>query len=587
MNKANKSYLFKIISLVLVLFITLAGMIMWTDYRMKQDLVTVVVANEEITMDYEIQTADKDIKFALKSVHRTAVPENAITSMERLQEFKTKSIISKGTILTDSMLLPKTAVVEPVETNRVNFPVSVKASEVTGGSLRLGDKVLIYGINEIPGEDKKDTWVGVVSNDAQVVAISGDFSKGSASVTFSIKKEDLNNIIAISKFGELFYLTDAQFSSGNEAMISSVLENLRQSTSSHTKNLPLELVNLDLKQNEIKIFEKGINFVWANFEPEFVKVSHYTFDGGFGSYTGLYSRNNPEPSRSISYDKLTGFYTFPSVRVGFDIYTFAKEGYYEIEMTRTKTDGEGRKYQERNFYKFIIEDDAYEWKSRIENKNPDNSYSVSNKWTYLYDEQLNLIDSMTGMVFYKEYFLNIEKLQDKGLRVGEEITGDFKEFAFKEKARYIENYYSIFPFRISYRSNERIFNIPTLDVKPSDTQINYLLSYFGDNLNQEQKDQFVSLLKENYYFNEIQELIDYLDTNMIPETAIHYLLFENLGGTLTKEQKLETFKLFDQNSSEPYELVIEYINETNPDNPIQVKIPIDILYEGMYDEGGY
>ena len=416
--KKQKKYVFRIVLLIIALVGTMTGLILWTNWTVNSNVITVLKAVDTIPEG----TDNLSTLVASEKVNKDATAGLNLVSLQEITYYKTAYRIPKGAIVTKDYLVTLDTDIgsgdtQSAEDNYVYFPITVNAANTSYGYLSLNQVVNIYGIKTVTdsaGTSQK--MYGKLATNVQMVnIISGSFQGGgSASCTFKIEREQLNTVVSYVNGGGTLYFLDGSINDGsdaeefiNQSLSSTIYSTVKNKLEMMPENgITWEQCTLDSATNEIleeKInivdrkvvadqYYSGFNFRWRDFLPDTVNVKYYDLKGEEGIYFATYLMNGsstvtPNEGESISsapeyfthkftYNSTKGIYSLGAWTTNPGKHTemlhstetaFSDEGYYEIWLNREETittasEGEGssstntQKKPYTYLYKFFVVD---------------------------------------------------------------------------------------------------------------------------------------------------------------------------------------------------------------------------------------
>lgn len=386
--KKQKKYVFRIVLLIIALVGTMTGLILWTNWTVNSNVVTVLKAVDTIPEG----TDNLSTLVASEKVNKDATAGLNLVSLQEITYYKTAYRIPKGAIVTKDYLVTLDTDISGGETqstedNYVYFPITVNAANTSYGYLSLNQVVNIYGIKQVTDSSgTSQKMYGKLATNVQMVnIISGSFQGGgSASCTFKIEKEQLNTIVSYVNSGGTLYFLDGSINDGsdaeefiNQSLSSTIYSTVKNKLEIMPENgVTWEPCELDKNTNEIleeKInivdrkvvadqYYSGFNFRWRDFLPDTINVKYYDLRGEEGIYFATYLMNGsstiaPDGNVSISsaaeyfthkytYNSTKGIYTLGAWTTNPGKHTemlhsvdsaFSDEGYYEIWLNREET----------------------------------------------------------------------------------------------------------------------------------------------------------------------------------------------------------------------------------------------------------
>ena len=392
--KKQKKYVFRIALLIIALVGTMAGLILWTNWTVNSNVVTVLKAVDTIDAGSE----NLANLVSSEKVNKDATTGLNLVNSNELSYYKAAYKIPKGAIITKDYLVTIDTDIggdtQEATENYVYFPITVNAANTSYGYLSINQVVNIYGIKTVTdsaGTSQK--MYGKLATNVQMVnIISGSFQGGgSASCTFKIEREQLNTVVSYVNGGGTLYFLDGSINDGSDAedFINQALSSTMYSTvknqfeimpekggktwepcelddDGNIVNEVINIVDAETKGN----WMQGFNFKWRNFLPDNVNVKYYDLNGDEGIYFASYILNgsstitvtdpktgDPIPmskadeyfTHKYTYDSVKGIYTLGSWTTNNPSaidqsaailhnpdYSFSDKGYYEIWMDRTE-----------------------------------------------------------------------------------------------------------------------------------------------------------------------------------------------------------------------------------------------------------
>ena len=292
--KKQKKYVFRIVLLIIALVGTMTGLILWTNWTVNSNVVTVLKAVDTIPEG----TDNLSTLVASEKVNKDATAGLNLVSLQEITYYKTAYRIPKGAIVTKDYLVTLDTDISGGETqstedNYVYFPITVNAANTSYGYLSLNQVVNIYGIKQVTDSSgTSQKMYGKLATNVQMVnIISGSFQGGgSASCTFKIEKEQLNTIVSYVNSGGTLYFLDGSINDGsdaeefiNQSLSSTIYSTVKNKLEIMPENgVTWEPCELDKNTNEIleeKInivdrkvvadqYYSGFNFRWRDFLPD-------------------------------------------------------------------------------------------------------------------------------------------------------------------------------------------------------------------------------------------------------------------------------------------------------------------------------
>lgn len=449
MVKANKKLILKIILLVLVLVATVVGLVYFVNWKATENYVTCVIALKNIDSGQEILTKDidtyfKEVKQVIPDTQKGRVP----ITLNNLREetYYTVRDINAGDIIYKDYDLSSTSTIGDEDPNRIDIPLSVNFANVSGGTLNWNEKVMIYGYGNLKDSNGNTEWRTVLaSNNALVKEITTSADGSSQYYTFEVDKSDVATIYYLNSTCQLFFLPtsigDISEESATEIIQSLIgIEGTSDGTIKVYEPYNLSVLETNATETDAKSYEtiynlkvitnkegeadKGFNLEWSNFKPSTVTIRHTSLsvdDTDFNSWSGIYTVNNSDLSRRITFDKTTGLYSF--ARQDLDNYTFGEEGYYEINMEGSKVVNrvleDGSIIQEKvpvyHIFRFLIinEDDLtpyYEFVPTLDSK------IINTKFNIHYNSDFSEVLHEDQVRFLPKAFVNTNKEELESLR---------------------------------------------------------------------------------------------------------------------------------------------------------------------------
>ena len=512
MVKANKKLILKIILLVLVLVATVVGLVYFVNWKATENYVTCVIALQDIDENTEILTSNVDTYFKeVKQVIPDSQKDRTPITLNKLKEetYYTLKDINQGDIIFENYDVSRTASVINENDTRIEIPLSVNLANVSGGELNWNETVMIYAYGNLRDSNGNTEWRTVLASDnALVKKISTSGDGGATYYTFEVDKTDVATIYYLSTTCQLYFLPNSIGNISEETateIIQSLIgiEGTSDGTISVYEPYDVSILETNVNEPEVKKIEttynleiitnkegevdKGFNLKWAKFKPNTVTIRHTSLKKDvteFNSWEGIYTVNNSDLNRRITFDKTTGLYEFS--RQDLPDYAFGEEGYYEISL-------DGYKATNRT-----LEDGSI-----IQEKTP-----VTHKFRFL------IVDE-TDLTPHYEFVPTLDS-QITNDKFNVHFNSDFSEILHEDKIRFT-------PSAFINNDKEELSSLKTLDFKDLSKELEY-------------KNSYVTVSKPNGSLEAIQTI------NVAREFASDMFpsFVENYEGTIS-EQKIKDF----------------------------------------------
>lgn len=469
MVKANKKLILKIVLLVLVLVATVVGLVYFVNWRETENYVTCVIALQDIDENTEILTSNVDTYFKeVKQVIPESQKDRTPITINKLKEetYYTLKEINVGDVIFENYDVSRTASVVNGNENRIEIPLSVNLANVSGGQLNWNEQVMIYAYGNLRDNNGNTEWRSVLASDNALVKKITTGSDGSSQYyTFEVDKSDVATIYYLSSVCSLYFLPMSVGNISEESateIIQSLIGIENTNDGSITVYEPYSASILETNMNEPEVdkiettynlevitnkdgeADKGFNLKWAKFKPESVTIRHTSLKTDvtdFDSWEGVYTVNNSDLDRRITFDKATGLYEF--ARQDLPDYAFGEEGYYEISLDGSKVTNrtleDGTIIQERtpvtHKFRFLIVDELdltphYDFVPTLE------SSIINDKFNVHYNSDYTELLHKDEIRFTPSAFINNEKEELYALR-----NLDFKDLS--KELEYKKSYVTV------------------------------------------------------------------------------------------------------------------------------------------------
>lgn len=352
----NSNLTAKIAGLIILLVAVVGVLVIWTNYTVTQNVVACYVARTDVDSYTVITNTNFNEYFEESTVHKTTYEKlkNPVSSKDEILGYETISKIAQGYPL-DKSLFQKTS---NAKYEGIENPVIQAFSIANGDEIELtkGMSVTIIGymastesVLDKEGLGVRDSWIGVLTNNALIYDFAYDKNGKLLDVTFIIEEKILTKLAMFSLNYNL-YLVGGKIDNVADAK-SDIVRDLYLKSGSNS-DLGFAITNVDLYfdvkeviNNQPTYFATGADtnyknpgtkqkltyvspvdnilpeITWTGATPS-VYVYHFAIDGSRGSRYGNYSKTSNNPKFQIVYDEVFNEYKFKE--------PLADEGFYQI-----------------------------------------------------------------------------------------------------------------------------------------------------------------------------------------------------------------------------------------------------------------
>lgn len=324
------------------------------------------------------------VSFKQDEVHQsykdtiTSYGANLIVDASSIVNKQTAGFIPAGSIITDKMFVSmKDEIVYDGISNPqyITLPVSTDALPAEG--FTPGQRVSVIGLMSLADlsqtelvENATETWVGILTNKAEVFGVITDETEMVTNVILVVEKDVYATLLISAGMANLYYL-NGEVDNISEVQ-SDIIKSIYQSTGLTTTQDFEIMVNdnsfdnkykdykLNIEKDEdaeisnLQILQLGesnsIDLSWTG-SPVNAFIKHYSLDGSKGKNYGSYSYAATDSSKKIYYDSNSEEH---SLAISLDSGAKSGEGYYEIKFYNKDNEFIGKT-------NFVIEGTPRQW----------------------------------------------------------------------------------------------------------------------------------------------------------------------------------------------------------------------------------
>lgn len=518
---------------------------------------------------------------------------NLISDASTIVNKQTAGFIPAGSIITDKMFITmQEEIVYDGISNPQYITLPVMTDAIPAEGFEAGQRVSVIGLMSMADlsqtelvEAATETWVGILTNRAEVFSVITDETGVITNVVLVVEKDVYATLLISASTAKLYYL-DGEVENISEVQ-SDVIKSIYQSTGLTTTqdfeitvsetvtekkydNFKLKIdKDEDAEITNLQILQLGssnsVVLSWTG-TPVNAFVKHYDLEGKKGCNYGSYSYASTDYLKKIYYDSNSEEH-----KLAIELESTPKggEGYYEIKFYDKDNKFVGKTH-------FVIEGDSKEWISKSTGvKVAMNKYSKGST-DYVTAEKYIIDYSLR-----KEYFDKIEALSN----YYEKITFTDEALKLNEK-----DYILDLNEKIGKLFNLDIKNIKLRETKDGYSPVDANIFYYTDfididyEVTVEQCEKFRELLNskmnnmqisERYTYSSLQTLIESLtemkelllnETTKTYTTLSYFVRFLITGEDMTVEEYTEIHNM----------LYIEENGVPTPNNVNYYKLLVEV-----------